>query len=870
MKKWTSLLLGLTMFFNMSTSALGAQIEEKHIEIFVEVGSTGGDGTYKNPFGTFEEARDYIRTLKSEGNYPENGVTVNFREGIYKIDKTISLNEEDSGTEAGPVVYKAYQNEDVEFVGGIYFEPQEFDGVTETDAIGRINADVISNVKQIPLSQLELTAEDFGEIALRGSGASFLFDMGYENDTPNAELYCGEESMVIARYPNLDYENYGESYALTEDIIEEGTDASITDMALAQGMTFKCTIPAEKLSKWSEEEDIFLHGFWYYDWSDSTAKLSEIDATEQTISTLHPSAYKIRSNQRFYAFNILSELDAPGEWYLDKGSENLYVYPKGNDKIFISLLSKDLLYALNANDVKIEGITFKGSRINAIVARNCKNFELSDLRVSCCGKNGVVINNSYSSGIKNSEIFSIGGYAAGISGGDFTTLTKGESYIDNCSIHDFAERDMTNTPGIHLSGVGNTVSHCEIYNAPHQAIRFNGNDNIMEYNDIHNVLRDADDAAAIYSYRGATKRGNVVRNNYIHDLISYSTTNSSTGVGIFGVYDDGGMCGTTIERNVFKNIKKSGGAVMLGHRDTTVKNNIIIDCYSVVRVTGGGLRSLISGAEYDASLQGLTGDYYKKEPYTKYDHLSNMLEDEPLVKKYNVVKNNIDYRPTQFWGFSKDIVYTHFPQNDALKEYGITMASLYPDATEEELLEIENGLKLNENDDIYIGREYINRRNSFSESIRTNKDPGLADVAAGDYSVPENSAIYSTFPDFEAPDFKNIGLRKEPTFSVDKVAAKDSGGNKILKLSSETDKVTVSVDFKTEEGVKKNVLLLVGLYDESGKLLKSDFTEDEITPQNTQLSLNNFSGCDQQNVYLRCYIWERFGTLIPLDISYRY
>ena len=35
----------------------------------------------------------------------------------------------------------------------------------------------------------------------------------------------------------------------------------------------------------------------------------------------------IRADQRFYAYNLLEELDAPGEWYLDRQKGLLYFYP---------------------------------------------------------------------------------------------------------------------------------------------------------------------------------------------------------------------------------------------------------------------------------------------------------------------------------------------------------------------------------------------------------------------------------------------------------------------------------------------------------------------------------------------------------------
>ena len=58
-----------------------------------------------------------IREIKSNGEYPEGGITVFFREGEYNLSESLNLNEQDSGTETGPVCYRAYYNEKVQFDG---------------------------------------------------------------------------------------------------------------------------------------------------------------------------------------------------------------------------------------------------------------------------------------------------------------------------------------------------------------------------------------------------------------------------------------------------------------------------------------------------------------------------------------------------------------------------------------------------------------------------------------------------------------------------------------------------------------------------------------------------------------------------------
>ena len=69
-------------------------------------------GTKDAPFRTLRRARSAVRFLKQRHGLPTGGVTVWLRGGIYERDHTFELTEEDSGTEAGPIVYRAQPSEE--------------------------------------------------------------------------------------------------------------------------------------------------------------------------------------------------------------------------------------------------------------------------------------------------------------------------------------------------------------------------------------------------------------------------------------------------------------------------------------------------------------------------------------------------------------------------------------------------------------------------------------------------------------------------------------------------------------------------------------------------------------------------------------
>ncbi|MBN1676560.1 MAG: hypothetical protein JXR37_36290 [Kiritimatiellae bacterium] len=103
----------LTVFF-----WLWALPHPTHAQARLYVAPTGNDdwsGTHSepnsaktdSPFATLERARDGICDLKQANRFPAGGVAVEIRGGTYFLKQTLELEKEDSGTERGPVVYRA-------------------------------------------------------------------------------------------------------------------------------------------------------------------------------------------------------------------------------------------------------------------------------------------------------------------------------------------------------------------------------------------------------------------------------------------------------------------------------------------------------------------------------------------------------------------------------------------------------------------------------------------------------------------------------------------------------------------------------------------------------------------------------------------
>jgi parallel beta-helix repeat protein len=116
------------------------------------------------------------------------------------------------------------------------------------------------------------------------------------------------------------------------------------------------------------------------------------------------------------------------------------------------------------------------------------------------------------------------------------------------------------------------------------AILLEGNEHLIEKNELHHICMQASDCGAIYSGRDWSWRGNVIRNNYIHEIIGYGmksldvTTNQvlyQSPDGARGVYLDDGASGFDVSGNIFEN----AGLMSLqigGGRDNKIYNNYFL------------------------------------------------------------------------------------------------------------------------------------------------------------------------------------------------------------------------------------------------------------------------------------------------------
>jgi hypothetical protein len=236
-------------------------------------------------------------------------------------------------------------------------------------------------------------------------------------------------------------------------------------------------------------------------------------------------------------------------------------------------------------------------------------------------------------GVVGCDIYETGDGGISLVGGDRRTLTPARHFADNNHIHHYGRWNRMYHPAISINGVGNRASHNLIHDAPHEAISFRGNDHVIEFNEIHNVCSESNDAGAIYCGRDWAMRGTVIRHNFLHHISGFE------GRGCVGVYLDDMLCGTNIEGNVFYQVTRA--AFIGGGRDNIVENNIFVDCDPAVHIDARAL-GWAGDTVNTTMMQNLLAMPYQKPPWSvRYPKLVNILEDEPAAPKGNIVAHNI-------------------------------------------------------------------------------------------------------------------------------------------------------------------------------------------------------------------------------------
>jgi hypothetical protein len=561
-------LLGLLA---LSTTGFATEI---HV---ATIGNDTNPGTKAQPFATIERARDAVRELKKTGPLKEP-VTVLLAGGTYQLAKPVAFGPEDSGTADCPVTYTATPGASPVIDGG-----------------RRITGWKKHNDK---LWIANIPAVAAGKWWFR-------------------QLYTGGNQMVRARTPNTGF--------LTVAGCPEGTPKSGDYHKDCQSFQFK---PGDIRADWTNLNDVEV--IVYHFWTDSHLPIQSVTnptqvtqaregspppildpaATSDLVTFAHKAGKTFtddftENGARYIVENVFEALDAPGEWYLNRRTGQLFIYPMPGEDPSKSEIVAPLSPAL----LKLEGKSAERKHVEHLKFRNLSfqycHFQLppgnsNDRQGSATVPAAITLKGARSCAFEHCNVTKLGTFAfdvmngcsdiritgneigniaAGgirVGGGKDTTPSSERTFgnvISDNHVHHYG-LDYPSAVGVLLTDTeGNTVSHNHIHHGGYTGIsigwvwgygRSLSQNNLIEFNHIHDIGGILSDMGGIYTL--GVSPGTVIRNNHVHDV----TANHYGG---WGIYHDEGSTHILVENNVVHHTKFAPFNIHFA-KELTVRNNI--------------------------------------------------------------------------------------------------------------------------------------------------------------------------------------------------------------------------------------------------------------------------------------------------------
>lgn len=243
--------------------------------------------------GSYAKAFDgNVEVLVLPGDYflPTNGVTL-------------------TGGNAGKSVsYVSEKPNKARLIGGYKLSNKMFSSVTDKQILGRLPESVAENVLVYDLREFDLELLEYPN--------------SYKGTPPAPWLYFNGEPMTLARWPNAG--NGKDSWATFTKATDNGMPNSKSeDPKLRKKHPGSFIFEDDRVGKWNIDDGVWLWGYWTHDWSDGILKIGSYDKASKEIKLAGIHNYGIATGtwgnkeRKFFAQNLLEELDSQGEWYID-------------------------------------------------------------------------------------------------------------------------------------------------------------------------------------------------------------------------------------------------------------------------------------------------------------------------------------------------------------------------------------------------------------------------------------------------------------------------------------------------------------------------------------------------------------------------
>jgi hypothetical protein len=593
-----------TLVFLTTVTARGMQLFIVFVLYALVAGSTAArafvirvDPTQHSPgrgqvVPTLEQA---VSTLRHRAAAPDGERIIEFASGLHRLDRPVRLDAALSGQSDAPLIIRGAKDGSTRLSGAVPLRR------VEHASPSGVKPEIRGSVR---VYQLPPSAAATPRIEVRRAHNKAAPPLGLE-------IFDNDGALTPARWPDR-----GWAYLQLRD--------STPRPQLA--------IDAAQAARWRSERDLWICGYFGEDWSFETIPGS-VHPVLSLISLGDDPLYGTRTAARYFVSHALAELDQPGEWWRDAAAGVVYLIPRAEGGSIEVSIAERLLVLEGTSHVRIENLTLERTRGDAIHVSGGTNVVVARSTIRWTGGRGIVFEGASASGIQESTITDTGEGGIVLSGGNRKMLTSSGLFADDNTILRFGRLGRTYKFAVQLDGVGVRVARNYMAQAPHSAIRFQGNDHQIALNEITGVMTETSDSGAVYTGRDVTAQGTLVRHNFLHDL------QPAPGFEIKGVYLDDMASGITVEGNVFLRVQQP--VFIGGGRDNTVTRNVFALSAPAVHIDGRGTSLPI--APITSSLHAALRQVPFASPVwrARYPRLARFMQDDPLVAKRNEVRGNL-------------------------------------------------------------------------------------------------------------------------------------------------------------------------------------------------------------------------------------
>ena len=453
--------------------------------------------------------------------------------------------------------------------------------------------------------------------SIAGLGADSLGAMTSGNEVADCQhdkvgLSFDGEAMTLARWPN----QAPAAQPADETSPWRWSRAHSGCTRSPGGSTFAVNIQddpdALRLLQWNNEADAFVHGYWEWDWGDAYAPVSKIQRRGDTVELSYRDAPTCKPGARWMGVNILSELDAPREYWIDH--EKLLVYffppepPSGVEGPPIALMYQPggvLNVSRDARNVTLSDMAVvNGRHAGILAAGGVVGLKIERVSVHAMGTHGIVLTGASGGSILDSNVHGVGCSGIRATAGVAATLQTGGLVVADNHVHHVAQWKRSYMPGIYWGGVRNTFRNNVVEYHPHACFVGGGDfedgvENLFEGNTLSVCAFETLDAGAFYSsgQQGTafTNRGNVLRGNTFSEILNHAFGTGVQQASVQAVYLDDQQSGWTVTQNLFTDCTVC--SFIGGGRRNVISENRFVRCGTLQYLNDQGLT--------DPSLNGI-------------------------------------------------------------------------------------------------------------------------------------------------------------------------------------------------------------------------------------------------------------------------